>query len=313
MATITDPITGQTITIPTPGAGPLPPLPETDATTGSKIDPALQPYLTAGLDRLFGLTFGQGPSLYPGQTYVSPSDATNRALSMMESYAGAPSPVLSAGTDAYTSAMANLGRTASGSFLTGSPFLGAQIDAATRPIMQQFEQSTLPGIQSAFSKAGRYGSGAQTRAIGQAQESTSRAIGDVAAQLSAADYARERGFMEGASGRMLAGAELAPSIYAAGMAPAETLARVGGAREAIAGQPLEEAVRRYEFEQRTPYDLLSTFLSGVYGTPMSSSMYPAQPRSSSNTTAEILGAGTALYGSLPENAKNRIFDYFFPT
>jgi len=309
--TITDPITGQPITVPTPGMGPTPPLPSVKTTTGSKIDPALQPYLMAGLDRLFSLTFGGGPTLYPGTTYVPPSEETNRALSMMGSYAGAPSPILSAGMDAYTSAMSGLGKTASGSFLTGSPYLQAQIQSATRPIMQQFEQSTLPGIQSAFSRAGRYGSGAQTQAIGQAQEATSRAIGDVSANLAAADYARERGFMESAYGKMLGGAELAPSIFASGMVPAETLAKVGAAKEAIAMQPLEEAMKRYEFEQRTPYDLLSTFLSGVYGTPMTSSIYPTAPKTSTNRTAELIGGGTAIYGALPEKAKTQIWDYLF--
>jgi hypothetical protein len=93
-------------------------------------------------------------------------------------------------------AMPGFADVAGGSFLMGSPFRDMAIQSAVRPLMQQFEQTTLPGIQSAFSRAGRYGSGAQERAIGQATEATGRAIGDVASQISAADFARERALQE---------------------------------------------------------------------------------------------------------------------
>jgi hypothetical protein len=70
-----------------------------------------------------------------------------------------------AGGGFQNAALPGIANTAYGGFLTGSPYQQALIEASTRPIARQLSESTLPGIQSAFSRAGRYGSGAQTRAI----------------------------------------------------------------------------------------------------------------------------------------------------
>ena len=295
---ITDPITGQQITVPTPGGstgGMVGGLPELRGTAGgeSRIDPTLRPYLGLGLQRAEQLFFGgQQPTLYPGQMYVSPSQQTQQALAAQEAIATQASPFLEQAGRSYMGALGGLGQIAGGSFLGGSPFREAQIQAATRPLMQQFEQSTLPAIQSAFSRAGRYGSGAQERAIGQATEATGRAVGDVAAQIAAADFARERQLMQQALGQEIAAAQAAPQFFAQQFLPSQQLAQIGAAREAIAAQPLQEAMTRYQFAQQLPYQQLQTFLSGVYGTPMSASQYQSIPQAQRNVGAGVLGGAS---------------------
>jgi len=298
--TITDPITGQQITIPTPGgetSGVVGGLPALRAAAGggeSRIDPSLRPYLEMGLRRGEQLFFGgQQPTLYPGQMFVSPSQQTQQALATQEALATQPSPFLEQAGRSYMGALGGLGQIASGSFLAGSPFRQQAIESATRPILQQFEQSTLPGIQSAFSRAGRYGSGAQERMLGAAQEATGRAIGDVAAQIAAADYARERQLMQQALGQELAAAQVAPQFFAQQFLPSQQLAQIGAAREAIAAQPLQEAMTRYQFQQQLPYQQLQSFLSGVYGTPLAASQYQQIPQAQRNVGAGALG-GAAL-------------------
>lgn len=297
--TITDPVTGQQITVPTPGgssANIIGGLPELRGTAGgeSRIDPTLRPYLGLGLQRAEQLFFGgQQPTLYPGQMYVSPSEQTQQALAAQEALATQQSPFLEQAGQSYLSAMGGLGQIAGGSFLGGSPFLNQAIQAATRPVMQQFEQVTLPSIQSAFSRAGRYGSGAQERAIGTATEATGRAIGDISSQIAAADYARERGLQQQALGQQLAAAQVAPQFFAQQFLPSQQLAQVGAAREAIAQQPLQEAMTRYQFQQQLPYQQLQTFLSGVYGTPLAASQYQQIPQAQRNVGAGVLG-GAAL-------------------
>jgi len=313
--TITDPITGQQITIPTPGgetSGVVGGLPALRAAGGgeSRIDPSLRPYLEMGLRRGEQLFFGgQQPSLYPGQMFVSPSQQTQQALAAQEALATQPSPFLEQAGRSYMGALGGLGQIASGSFLAGSPFRQQAIESATRPILQQFEQSTLPGIQSAFSRAGRYGSGAQERMLGAAQEATGRAIGDVAAQIAAADYARERQLMQQALGQELGAAQLAPQFFASQFLPSQQLAQIGAAREQISAQPLQEAMTRYQFAQQLPYQQLQTFLSGVYGTPMASSQYASIPQARTNTTAQVLGGLAALGGLVPERQRAQAVDY----
>jgi hypothetical protein len=303
MAIITDPITGQQIEVPTPGGstsgfvGSLPPL--RGATGGeSRIDPTLRPYLGMGLQRAEQLFFGgQQPTLYPGQMYVSPSQQTLSALQQQEALATQPSPFLQQAGQSYLGAMGNLGQIGSGGFLMGSPYRQQMIESATRPLMQQFEQSTLPAIQSAFSRAGRYGSGAQTRAIGQAQEATTRAIGDIAGQLAAADYARERQLQQQALGQEVAAAQLSPQFFGAQFLPSQQLANVGAAQEQIQAQPLQEAMTRYQYAQQLPYQQLQTFLSGVYGTPMAASQYQNIPQAQTNRIGSALGGAALGYGA----------------
>jgi hypothetical protein len=264
---------------------------------GSNIDPALRPYLGLGLQRAEQLFFGEQPSFFPGQTYVSPSQQTLDALAAQEAAARAAPEQLQAAQQAFNQAIGQTGFTAAGGFLGSNPFLQGAIESATRPVMQQFQEQTLPGIQSAFSAAGRYGSGAQARAIGQAQEAASRAIGDISSQMSAVDYARERQLQQQAIGQQVAGAQIAPQIYAQQFLPAQQLSQVGAAREAIAQLPLQEQINRFQFQQQLPYTQLQTFLSGVYGNPMAGSVVPPQTAAQPNRVGTALG-GAALGGSL---------------
>ena len=257
----------------------------------SRIDPRLQPYLELGLQRAEQLFFGPGPQFFPGQTYVAPSEQTLAALQQQEELAKAAQPALTASQEAYMGGLRQLGETAGGAFLGGSPYLQSVIESATRPIATQFAEQTMPGIASGFSRAGRYGSGAMARATGQAQEAASRAIGDVATQLAAADYARERGYQQQAIGAQLEAARLAPQFYQQQFLPSQQLAQVGAARETIAQQPLQEQMARYQFEQRIPYEQLGGFLSSVYGTPLSGSQYQAIPQAQTNRLGQALGGG----------------------
>mgnify|MGYP001262296691 CR=1 FL=1 len=275
----------------------------------AQVDPSLRPYLELGLQRAEQLFFGnQQPSLYPEQMYVSPSQQTLDALAQQEAIARGGAPVLQAGQEAYQQALSGIGQTAGGGFLSGSPYQQQAIQAATRPLQQQFEQSTLPALQSAFSKAGRYGSGAQARAIGQAQEATTRAMGDITANIAYQDYARERGLQQQALGQQAALGALAPQFYGAQMLPAQTLAQIGQQQEQIAAQPLQEAIQRYQYGQTLPYQQLQGFLSSVYGTPLGSASYAAQPAQTNNTALTLGLLGTAA-SVIPKQAYSDAYNW----
>lgn len=263
--------------------------------TQSRIDPALQPYLQMGLQRAQQLFMGGfQPSLFPGQMYVSPSEQTLLALQQQEALAKAAQPALEQAQQSYMSALGGLGQTASGAFLGGSPYRQQMIESATRPLTQKFQTEVLPGIASGFSKAGRYGSGAMGQAIGQASEQFGRAVGDVASNLTYADYARERQAQQQAQMGQAALAQAAPSFFQMGFLPSQSLAQVGAAREAISAQPLQEQIRRYEYAQQIPYQQLQGYLSSVYGTPMSSSQ-AIFPQAQTNPIGQALGLGTLGY------------------
>jgi len=264
--------------------------------TTSSIDPGILPYITTGLERAKTLFLGdQQPSMYPGQTYVSPSDETMTALQQQQNIAQQQSPSLQAAQNAYLQSYGGLSNTAAGGFLQGNPYQQQMIEAATRPLVSQYSNQVLPGIASLYSKSGRYGSGAMQSALGQATEQYGRALGDVSANIVGTQYDQERGRQQQAMMGLTNLAQAAPGIYAQQYLPSQQLAQVGAQREAIAAQPLQEAMQRYSFGQQLPYQQLSGYLSSVYGSPTASYGTTSQNMSTNPTVGAI---GGALSGGL---------------
>ena len=264
-------------------------------TQTSSVDPALLPYLTQGLERAQSLFLtGQQPEFFPGQTYVSPSAATTEAIAQQEAIARQQSPVLQQAQQAYQASLGQIGQTAAGGFLNANPYQQAMMEAATRPLTQQFSQSVLPSISSLYSRSGRLGSGSMERALGTATEAYGRSLGDITANIAGSQYQQERGLQQQAqlAQSQLAGA--APSFYGQQFLPSQTLAQVGAQQEAIAAQPLQEQLARYQFGQQLPYQQLQGYLSSVYGTPLGT--YGTQTTNAptfQNRGAGILGGGIA--------------------
>jgi hypothetical protein len=264
-------------------------------TQTSSIDPALLPYLTQGLQRAQSLFLtGQQPEFFPGQTYVSPSAATTESIAQQEALARQQSPVLQQAQQAYQASLGQVGQTAAGGFLNANPYQQAMMEAATRPLTQQFSQAVLPGISSLYSRSGRLGSGAMERALGTATEAYGRSLGDITSNIAGSQYQQERAMQQQAqlAQAQLAGA--APSFYGQQFLPAQTLAQVGAQQEAIAAQPLQEQLARYQFGQQLPYQQLQGYLSSVYGTPLGS--YGTQTTNAptyQNRGAGVLGGAIA--------------------
>ena len=267
--------------------------------TTSSIDPGILPYITTGLERAKELFLGgQQPSMYPGQTYVSPSQETLTALQQQQDIAQQQSPSLQAAQNAYMQSYGGLANTAAGGFLQGNPYQQQMIEAATRPLVSQYSNQVLPGIASLYSKSGRYGSGAMQGALGQATEQYGRALGDVSANIVGTQYDQERARQQQAMMGLTNLAQAAPGIYAQQYLPTQQLAQVGAQREAIAMQPLQEAMQRYSFGQQLPYQQLSGYLSSVYGSPTASYGTTSQNMSTNPTVGAIGGAlGGGLLGS----------------
>ena len=264
-------------------------------TQTSSVDPALLPYLTQGLQRAQSLFLtGQQPEFFPGQTYVSPSAATTESIAQQEQLARQQSPVLQQAQQAYQASLGQVGQTAAGGFLNANPYQQAMMEAATRPLTQQFSQAVLPGISSLYSRSGRLGSGSMERALGTATEAYGRSLGDITSNIAGSQYQQERGLQQQAqlAQAQLAGA--APSFYGQQFLPSQTLAQVGAQQEAISAQPLQEQLARYQFGQQLPYQQLQGYLSSVYGTPLGS--YGTQTTNAptyQNRGAGVLGGAIA--------------------
>lgn len=261
----------------------------------SNIDPALLPFLTQGLERAQSLFLtGEQPRFFEGQTFVSPSAQTQQALAQQEALATQASPVLQQAQQAYQQSLGGIGATAGGQFLGANPYQAQMMQAATRPLEQQFSNQVLPQIASLYSRAGRYGSGAMQGALGQATEAYTRGLGDITGTIAGQQFQQERGLQQQAQLAQAQLAAAAPSIYGQQFIPSQQLAQVGAAREAISAQPLQEQMQRFNFGQQLPYQQLSGYLSSVYGSPMGS--FGTQTQSTTMPSNPLMGglAGAGL-------------------
>jgi hypothetical protein len=88
-------------------------------------------------------------------------------------------------------------RVLGGEFLGSNPYLQGVMDDINADTTRQFTQGALPGVQSGFSQAGRYGSGAMGRSINNAVQGFTKQLGANERNIRMGDYAQERGYQMG--------------------------------------------------------------------------------------------------------------------
>jgi hypothetical protein len=225
--------------------------------TIQKSDPwaGQQPYL----QQIFGLAqgaYGSTPmNFFPGQTYANLSPETEQALQMQADRARVGSPLT-------TAAQSELTKTLSGGYL----------DPTQNPAFQKAAGDIQSKIGGYFSAAGRYGSGAMAN---QANE----ALSNLAAQT----YGDERN-------RQVQSMLFAPTLANQDYTDASKLAEVGGVREDLAQQGINEAMQRHNYAQMEPWQRLGLYSNLVQGN------YGGTTEATSTAPRRSLGVGDALGG-----------------
>jgi len=103
-----------------------------------------------------------------------------------------------------------LQQTLSGQFLdpSSNPSLAANISAAQRPVIEQFNESIIPQLRSAFTQAGQTiqgdGSSPFGKALVQSSRDFQRNLGDISTRLVSDNFSRERQLQQGAVGQATA-------------------------------------------------------------------------------------------------------------
>jgi hypothetical protein len=257
-------------------------------TTRNEIDPMLKPYVEFGLGEAKRLYQNQGPSYFPGQTYVSPTGTTLSALQAGENRATAGSPLLRA---AQAENLANV----QGQYLGGNPFFQGAFNPAAKAAQQSYYDA-IQNVASKASSAGRYGSGAYGQLTDRAGGTFATALTDTAGKLAYQNYSDERA-------RQAAATAAAPSMAEADYGDIQRLLAIGQGREGYAQTALQDQINRYNYEQNLPQAKLQSFLSGVYGAPsggISTSTQPIYSNPGQQGLGNLLGiAGTAaqVYGA----------------
>lgn len=251
-------------------------------TTSTTIDPTVQPFLQYGLSEAQKLYQAGGPQYYPGQTYVSPSSATQTGLSALETRAMQGNPLLG-------SAQGQLQNTISGNYLSGNPFFQGAFAPAAQAATSQFNKA-IADVTSAASKAGRYGSGAMQNLQGQASNQLAQQLANTAGTLAYQNYADERA-------RQQAATLAAPQMAQADYQDIQSLLAAGQAREGYTGAQQQADIARFNFLQNAPQQNLANYLNAVYGNPLGRSTTQTQTGSQDTSTLQnLLGLGSIAAG-----------------
>ena len=230
--------------------------------------------------------------------------------------------------------MSMIRQTAQGGFLGGSPGLQAAIERATRPAQA--------AAMSGLAQRGRLGSGLGSQAVAETvgdiaanisyQDYNRERQNQIAAQQTLADMMRAQygtqvagqqslaDMMRAQYGSALQGAGFLGDVYqqdyarragAATAAPGlaeldygdiSRLAGVGQARETQAQRAIDDALRRYQYEQTAPMEALSRYQNLVAGFPMGQTQTQITPYYEPSFGQKFLGGAATLAGLLPDTA-----------
>lgn len=141
-------------------------------------------------DALRNILSGGGQQAFSGQM-TAPVTGTEQQL--LDQIMGQSQP-----SGAAQQSMQTLEQAAAGQGLSpdSNPFLAATIQSAQRPLIEQFNDETLPGLRAQFAQAGQQiqGEGSSPFQMAQARASSglANALGDVSTELSGQNFQQER-------------------------------------------------------------------------------------------------------------------------
>lgn len=247
---------------------------------------------------------GQSPQFFPGQTVVGTNQVQNDAIqTLLRQFSNPDLGGYNKAID-YASNVLDRGydQTASGGFLNANPYIDRAYEAQAGAVEKSFKNSTLPGLLSAYASSSRYGSGANTNAIGAASDSLGATLNNLSADTYYKNYVNERSLMEQARARQDVLQQSAASAL-----PGLTTGRYNQVNQgwqnilALGGdlQRQEQAFRdadiaRWDYGQNAPLSKLQAYsqlLQGFGGGQSSSSTTGGGPSGLARGLSGALGGG----------------------
>lgn len=238
----------------------------------------LKPYIKQGYGDLQDLQQQGPPAYYPGSTISPQSPYSQQAIQSQAQRAIQGSPVTAG-------AQGLLADTLSGQYLdpSSNPHLSGAIDAAVRPVVENYSNVVAPNIASGFSGAGRYGSNALASTQQQAGDQLMRQIGDISSGMAYQNYGDERQ-------RQIQGMLMSPQIAGLDYQDIAQLGQAGAAQEAYGQRDINADIDRYNYEQNADWNQLAEYLGLLNQPPWGQSSTTTMP-DQSNMASGILGGG----------------------
>lgn len=250
---------------------------KTKTTTTSEPWSGVQPYLTSAYQKASTL-YGQGaPGYYPNQTVAPMSGYTEGSIDSLFNRGLNGSPTVAA---ANQSTQDTLG----GNYLNGNQYLSGAINAATQPLLQNFTNTIMPSLDSMYSSAGRYGSGAQDQSRQQAAQTLEGQIGNISTNMAYSNYNDERQ-------RMMQAGLLAPTLAQQDYADIAAMGQAGQGIDQYNQGLINANIDKYNYNANAPWNFLNDYVGLLNGAVGGSSTTTAtQPNSTGGASGALGGA-----------------------
>lgn len=221
-------------------------------------------------------------SVYPGSSVVGPNPLETLGQQMTLN------TVPAIGT-AAANALGGGDFLASGDVLDvmRNPGLQGAINAAIRPISENFGQTVLPAIRDDATLAGGYGGNRQGIAEGLASQGYLRQVGDTASNL--VNQAYQSGL-----DAMTKGLALTPSLQQAALGSGATVAGVGAEQRAFEQAQLTDQIQRFYQEQFLPLMIAQQVAGTALGFPGGTTVTTQQGGGTSPVQMGLGGASSIL-------------------
>ena len=253
---------------------------KTETVSQTNVPSFQQPYVKQLLSEAQKLYQGPGPNYYPGQTVAPLSDLQQKAVN----YAGG----LASGTqDLFAGIKPAVQYGLKAYDLSNNPYVAGAAKAAIRPVMDTLTERVLPQLRSQAVATGGAGGSREGIAEGLATKAATQQALDTTARMYNAAYGQGLNTMLGTLGAI-------PGLTQSQMAPLGALEQVGGLQRNVAQQRLQEAFKKYMYEQGLPYQKLSQYADIVrspFGGEASSTVTATPPDKIAQILGDLMAAG----------------------
>lgn len=257
------------------------------STSSVQLSPEQQQILglvTPAFASYFGKNGQVNASTYPGSGVVPPNAL--QSLGQQMTLETVPATTASA-----NNALQGGNFLASGDVLDimKNPGLQGAVNAATRPITENFQNTILPGIGGDAAAAGGYGGNRQGIAEGLASQGYMRQLGDTAANIINPAY-------QAGLDAMSKGLALTPTLDQNALLPGQTVAGVGAQQQAFQQAQLTDTINRFYQQQFLPLMIAQQIAGSALGFPGGSTT--TQTSGGSTTPLQAGLGGASLLTSL---------------
>ena len=217
---------------------------------------------------------------FQGQLTAAPSplqlEGLGTTADLARGFAGSGQPIIDLGKS-----------TAAGDFLLpgSNPALQPAIDAALRPVTEQFTEQLIPALFSEGISSNAFGGTREDLLKGAVGREFGRATSDTAAKIVFENFVRERALQTQAPQLIAAGQQLE-------LGSPQLLSTVGAAERGFEQEELNEAFQQFNLAQAAPFAGLEDFARIIAGAPGSTTTVNTPgPSGFNNVLTGALGGG----------------------